>query len=155
MSREIIRRKVHDLKPGSNVRKQMPDEDTLRRLGKSLRQGQQTPLLIDRDGNVIDGHCRLAGAILEGIDELDCIVVDGDLSNGRLATMQLVSAVHRHDISDYDKAVAIRTIKDGHPDKSNVWLAEELIHMPDYRMTPFLSLWECIPEVIEAAAAGN
>src|SRR5438552_1574554 len=91
MTRQIVRRRVSALKHVKNVRSDLGSEESLRRLGKSLRKHQQTPLLILADGTVIEGHRRLAAALLEGIEELDCIVIGEDIPPAEIEQIQLIS----------------------------------------------------------------
>jgi ParB/RepB/Spo0J family partition protein len=154
MPPQIARHRNAALNHGKNIRSDLGSEDELRRLGKSVRQRQQMPLLILADGTVIDGNRRLAAARLEGIEELDCIVIGEDTSPAEIERIQLISALHRADLSAYDKAVAVRDIKEGSPGMSSKQLAEEVLNIDPAMMTKNLALFDCHPAVQDAAKAG-
>ncbi len=153
MTRQIVRKPTASLKPGSNVRSDLGDEADLRRLGQSLKKGQQTPLLITPLDVILDGYRRHKAAVLEGIAELDCLVVEGNPTPAELKSFQLVSAVHRADLSPYDKAVAVRDIKAATP-QTGKELAETL-DMDQSSLSRLLALFDCVPEVQEAAREGK
>ena len=152
---KIERRKVSDLKTPSNIRSDLGSQASLHRLGKSLAKGQHTPLLILSDGTVVDGFRRVAAALLEGIEELDCVLVDADITPGECRQIQWRCAVLREDISPYDKAVTIRAIKDDYPGITNRQLAEDILDIDPSSVTLYLKLFDCIPQVQEAARAGK
>lgn len=155
MPPQIVRWSVSRLKPGTNIRSDLGPEKELRPLGKSLRRGQDQPLLILADGTIVDGHRRLAAALLEGIEELDCIVVPPGTTAAECRLIQWRCAMHKKDISAYDKAGAVRDSKADRPSLSNRQLAEEVLDIDPSSVTQYLSLWDCIPEVQEAARAGE
>lgn len=155
MTRQIIRRKVSSLKHGQNVRSDLGTEEELRRLGRSIRKRQRTPLLIYQDGTVIDGNRSLEACLLEGIEEVDCIVIEETLSPKEFKAIQFASAVHRSDLSPYDRACTIRAIKADCPGMTNKQLAEEELDMDAGLLTKYLSLFDTIPTVQEAAMRGE
>jgi hypothetical protein len=154
-NRQIIRKAVSGLKHGQNIRSDLGSEEELRRLGKSIRKWQRTPLLILPDGSTVDGNRSLAAARLEGIDELDCVVIDASITPAEYKRIQWTAAVHRQDISAYDKAVTIRDIKADHPGMSNKQLADEVLDIDPATVTKNLTLFDCIPKVQAAAQAGE
>jgi ParB-like chromosome segregation protein Spo0J len=155
-TRQIIRKPVPGLKHGQNIRSDLGSEEELRRLGKSIRKWQRTPLLILPDGStVVDGNRSLAAARLEGIEELDCVVIDATITPAEYKRIQWTAAVHRQDISAYDKAVTIRDIRADHPGMSNKQLADEVLDIDPATVTKNLTLFDCIPDVQEAAKAGK
>ena len=153
MPSQITRWRVSALTHGNNIRSGLGSEEELRRLGRSLRTRQQTPLLILPDGTVVDGHRRLAAARLVGIEELDGIVIDGDTPPAEVEQIQLVSAIHRADLTAYDKAMAMRGIEVANPGLTRKALAEEVLHIDPAMVTKYLSLFECIQAVQDAAKA--
>ena len=117
MTRQIVRKRVSDLKPGPNIRSDLGDEAELRRLGNSLKKRQRTPVLIRRDGTtVIDGHRTLRAAQLVGIEELECVIEEEDLQPVQVKTVQLVSSKHRADISEHDTAVTLARYQGSGPE---------------------------------------
>jgi ParB family transcriptional regulator, chromosome partitioning protein len=155
MTPQIARWRVTALTHGTNIRTDLGSEEELRRHGKAIRKWQRTPLLILPDGTVVDGNRTLAAARLEGLDELDCIVIDAGITPAQYKEIQWSAAVHRQDISAFDKAVAVRDIKAEHPEMSSRQLAEEVLHIDPAQVTKYLALFDCIPAVVDAARAGK
>jgi ParB-like chromosome segregation protein Spo0J len=111
---QFIPIRITALKPDpTNIRSGLGTEDQLRLLGQSLMKHQDNPLIVLKDGTVIDGNRRLKAAELVGLETLDCIVREGEMTATEIKTLQLVSVVHRADISAWDKAVAAKMIKEG------------------------------------------
>lgn len=154
MPRTLMRRRVSTLKPGSNVRTDPGDEASLRQLGNSLKRRQDTPLLIRADGTIIDGHRRLQAAVLVGIEELDCIVTDENLTAADITRIQMVSVIHRADLPLYDRCNAMIGLRDASPGKTLRELAEELDADPSMP-TKLLMFERCIPAVKEHVQAGR
>lgn len=158
MPRQLIRRKISSLRRGSNARKILGPEEHARALWRSYKKQPIHPFLISLPDLIRDGARRHWGAELEGDGdcEVDCLVVEGNLSEPQITTLQLVSAIHRADLSAYDKAVAIRDIKAGYPGMTNRHLAEDILDIDPSSVTQNLALFDrCIPEVQEAAMAGK
>jgi len=152
---EIVRWSVSRLKHGPNIRSDLGSEDDLRRHARAVRKWQRTPLLILPDGTVVDGNRTLAAARLEGIEELDCVVIDAGITPAEYKTIQWSAAVHRQDISAFDKATAIREIKADHPGMTSKQLADEVLNIDAALVTKHLALFDTIPAVQEAAKAGQ
>jgi ParB-like chromosome segregation protein Spo0J len=145
---------VDDLKHGGNIRSDLGSEEEQRQLGASLRLRQDEPLLILPDGTAVNGNRRLAAARLAGIKRLKCIVIDAGTSPAEYRQIQWRCAVHRKDISAYDKAVTIRDTKADFPALTNRQLADEVLNIDPALLTKNLTLFDCIAEVQEAAKAG-
>ena len=147
----LLRVPLASLVPGRNVRSDLGD---LTQLVNSLKKRQDFPLLVQRVGDryiIIDGHRRFAAAGVAGIAELLCIVSEGEPSPTEIKRIQLVSVLHREDISHVDKAngmIALR--EDG---LSGREIAVELAMDPG-SVSKYLSLSECVEEVREAARNG-
>jgi ParB family chromosome partitioning protein len=93
------------LKVNPQVRKTFSEED-LQRLGESLKVKQQVPVLTQPDGVLIDGERRLRAAQRVGMTTLDVIIADKVLSDFEAKTWQLTNALHRADLTGYEKWVA-------------------------------------------------
>jgi ParB family transcriptional regulator, chromosome partitioning protein len=154
MTRALARRRVNTLKPGSNVRTELGDETSLRSLGNSLKKRQDTPLLIRADGTIIDGHRRHAAARLVGIEELDCVVTDENLSAADITRIQMVSVIHRADLPLFDRCTSMMAYRDASPGKTLSALAEELdidVSMP----SKLLTFERLIPEAKDQVKSGK
>ncbi|MGO9469776.1 MAG: ParB/RepB/Spo0J family partition protein [Isosphaeraceae bacterium] len=153
-ARTIIRKRLSELKHGPNIRSDLGSKEELIHHGHSVKKRQRTPLLILPDGTVVDGNRTLAAALLVGIEELDCTVIEEDISPAEYTRIQWLSNVHRQDISAYDKALAIRAIKQERPTLTNRQLAEEELDIDPALVTKYLSLFDCQPDVLQAAKDG-
>ena len=77
----IVYRAIDQLKPDPNNARRHSKKQ-IRQLGESIKAFDfNIPILIDRDGNVITGHARLADAILDCSARGD-IVLDAFLGSG-------------------------------------------------------------------------
>jgi hypothetical protein len=158
MASHNSRRRVSELKHGPNIRSDLGAEAELVRHGQSMKRRQRTPLLILPDGTVVDGNRSLAAALLVGIEELDCTVIDENIDPSSnpagYRETQWNANEHRQSLTPYEKAVAIRTIKADHPEMSSRQLANEVLHIDPALVTKYLSLWKCPLSIQEKAQAG-
>jgi ParB family transcriptional regulator, chromosome partitioning protein len=139
----------------SNVRKAFAEEE-LRRLGRSYKKRWIMPLIVMPDGTLIDGERRFRGGCLEGMEQFPVQVVDRVLSALEIAETQLLSAVHRADLGDHERAVAMRDIKAAHSEMTAKQLAEEVLNIDPSGLMRYLSLFErCIQPVQDAAKEGR
>ncbi|HVX13852.1 MAG TPA: ParB N-terminal domain-containing protein [Pirellulales bacterium] len=100
--RQVVRRKLGWFKP-KNIRKTFVEEDD-RALGCSIRDiGQIHPLACGPDGTIFDGERRWRGAKLVELEELDVIIIEGELSDTDLLVLQISSALHRADLTAGEK----------------------------------------------------
>ncbi len=87
----------------------------LRLLGQDMmRRGVLVPLLVRRNGDVyvvIDGHRRLAAALLVGLDKLPCIVVEGNVTPEQSLEIALITSLHKQDLSASEKVHAYLALK--------------------------------------------
>ncbi len=155
--RSFVRKPASWARRGPNARSHLGDESDLRALAQSYLKRPLHPLICLPDGSILDGNRRHAGLELVGrLDaEVDVCVTDEALTADQVAEIQLVSAIHRADLSAYDKAVAMRDIKAARKGLTNKQLAEEVLDIDPSLVTRYLSVFECIPEVLEAALAGK
>lgn len=101
-----------------NPRKAVDNEELrvdLRLLGQDMmRRGVLVPLLVRHNGDVyvvIDGHRRLAAALLVGIDKLPCIVVEGTVTPEQSLEIALITSLHKQDLSASEKVHAYLALK--------------------------------------------
>lgn len=129
------------------------DEAELRLLGESLRERQLQPVLVRPDGTIIAGHRRYRAAKLVGLESLQVIVVEGDLSTSQVRGIQLTENVHRADLTPYEKWQACHELLE-----LNGWQGKELaehLHLDPSTVTRLLSPSRCIPEAQEALRLGK
>lgn len=153
--RQFIRKPASWAKRGPNARSFLGEEADLRALAFSYLKRPLHPFICHADGTLYDGNRRHAGLeLVERLDvEVDICVTDELLTTDQVVEIQLVSAIHRSDLSAYDKAVAKRSIKAARK-VNNTQLAEVLC-IDSSLVTRYLSVFECIQPVQEAAKAGK
>jgi hypothetical protein len=149
----VEKRRAKDLKVRSNVRKTFPPDEELRSLARSVKRRQVHPLILLVD-TILDGECRYRGMMLEDPDfEFDVIVVDKELSPAEVMETQLLSGIKTEALAPYDLAVAVRdwmALGEGTAKE----LAGKLDVSPGW-VSKLASLWDCQPDVIEAAREGK
>ncbi len=132
-----------------NIRSSM-DDVALRQLAESLKDGQKFPIFYKANRDLVDGHRRVAAAKLAGITHLDGILVD---DGEDITELQTIAAFHSESLSDFDKANAAQAVRVA-KGFNNKQLADHLKIDPA-QVTKYLSLFDCIPEALEAARAGR
>ena len=73
---EITKRRLADIVPYSaNAKKH--DKRQINNVAESIKQyGFVQPIVIDRDGVIVIGHCRALAAKKLGMEEVPCVCVD-------------------------------------------------------------------------------
>lgn len=81
--------KLADITPyARNAKKH--DKKQIENVAESIRQyGFVQPVVIDRDGVIVIGHCRALAAKKLGMEEVPCVCVD-DLTPEQVAALRLV-----------------------------------------------------------------
>jgi ParB/RepB/Spo0J family partition protein len=93
--------------PG-NLRKAF-DIKELRELRGSMLKKQLVPLIAKPDGTIIDGERRWRSAMLDGKPErLDVIITDEAMTAAEIKEIQLVTALHRADLTPYEQFVGFQ-----------------------------------------------
>jgi ParB family transcriptional regulator, chromosome partitioning protein len=153
---ELVRRPASWAKIGPNARQDYGDESKLRALARSRAKRQIMPLLAKRDGTCLDGNRTLIGLGLEGLldTELDFLITNEEPPPDQVLEWQANSAIHRADLSDYEKAVVMRDILAARPSLTRAQLAT-ILEIDKGEVTKYLSLFVCSPEIQEAARDGE
>lgn len=96
---EIIKRRLADIVPyAANAKKH--DKRQINNVAESIKQyGFVQPIVIDRDGVIVIGHCRALAAKKLGMEEVPCICVD-DLTPEQANALRLVD--NKSNESDWD-----------------------------------------------------
>lgn len=86
---EIIQKKVAELIPyAKNTKKH--DKKQIANVAESIRQyGFVQPVVADKDGVIVIGHCRVLGAKKLGMKEVPCVCVD-DLTPEQVNALRIV-----------------------------------------------------------------
>jgi len=156
--RKLERKPAKWGKIAANGRIDLGEEAELRALARSYIRCPIHPIIARHTAEVLDGNRRVRGLLLEGEGEreIEYILTDEDFKPEKLKEFGLLSAIHRKDLNDFEKAVAMRDIKLGHAGMTNKQLAEEILDLDQSMPTRFLSLFDrCIKPVQDAAAAGH
>ena len=133
----------------NNIRKHF-DPEKVRQIGESLATvGQIVPIIVGPGDVLYDGEYRALGAEQQGIDELLAMISDELLTPDGLVKLQYVSAALRTDLKQWERADALKAIRDANPDATIAELARQVSCDPKlFRM--YLSPFECI-EAVQAA----
>ena len=86
---EIIQKKVAEMIPyAKNTKKH--DKKQIANVAESIRQyGFVQPVVVDKDGVIVIGHCRVLGAKKLGMKEVPCVCVD-DLTPEQVNALRIV-----------------------------------------------------------------
>ena len=157
MTRRYVRKPASWAKLGANARTDLGDEAKARALARSRAKRQVTPLIARSDGLLYDGYRTVWGLGLEGMldVELDFIVTDEDLTPEDIRVIQATSAMHREPLADFDKAVVMRDTLASNPGMTKKQMAEEVFDIDPSLATRYLSVFECLPQIQDAAKAGK
>lgn len=96
---EITKRRLADIVPyAGNAKKH--DKRQINNVAESIKQyGFVQPIVIDRDGVIVIGHCRALAAQKLGMEEVPCVCVDG-LTPEQVNALRLVD--NKSNESDWD-----------------------------------------------------
>ena len=96
---EIAKRRLADIVPyAANAKKH--DKRQINNVAESIKQyGFVQPIVIDRDGVIVIGHCRALAAKKLGMEEVPCVCVD-DLTPEQVNALRLVD--NKSNESDWD-----------------------------------------------------
>jgi ParB/RepB/Spo0J family partition protein len=150
--RHIIKKPVDWFKY-DNIRQQF-EQDALVELGKSLRRRQWHPVIARPDGTLIDGERRVRAAKLEGIEELDTIIVEGELTQAEIRLAQAATAMHRADLTPGEKYELCYELLQLRPDWKAKDLAEHLCIDPSM-VTRIMAASNTVPAVRQALKEGK
>ena len=96
---EITNKRIADIIPyAANAKKH--DKRQINNVAESIKQyGFVQPIVIDRDGVIVIGHCRAMAAKKLGMEEVPCVCVD-DLTPEQVNALRLVD--NKSNESDWD-----------------------------------------------------
>lgn len=96
---EVKNRKLSSITAyGKNAKKH--DKTQINNVAESIKQyGFVQPIVIDRDGVIVIGHCRALAAKKLGMEEVPCVCVD-DLTSEQVNALRLVD--NKSNESDWD-----------------------------------------------------
>ena len=154
MAGTIEQERVSALKPDPGQPRRTFDSGQLKRLGASLLKKQWYPLLIRPNRVIVDGECRWRAAAIVGIETLDVIVIDEHTTREQGTEIQLVTALHRAALTPHEQAIGFRDWLAYNTGATAKELAVRIDRDPSI-ITKYVSIFDCIPAVQEAAAAAK
>lgn len=106
---EITNKAVKELTPyAKNAKKH--DKRQIENVAKSIEEyGFVQPVVIDRNGVIIIGHCRVLAAKQLGMKEVPCVCVD-DLTPGQVNALRLVD--NKSNESEWDMGLLAAELDD-------------------------------------------
>jgi ParB/RepB/Spo0J family partition protein len=129
--------------------------EELQELRDSLCRKQMVPLLAKPDGTIIDGWRRWCAARIDGRPEcLDVIITDEPLNPAQVKEIQLVTSLHRTDLTPFEQYAGCRDWLLLNPGATAKDLAIRINRDPS-TLVRILSLSRCVPAVQQAAAEGK
>ena len=152
--RTFVRKPLSWAKTDGNLRVNPGDEAELIRLGRSYKKRAVHPLIARPDGIMADGSWRVLGLRLIGETEAEFLITDEELKPEDLLEIGLATAIHRLDLTGYEKWQASEKLLSLHPG----WLGKDLadfLHFDPSMVTRLLSPGKCIAEAQEALAQGK
>ena len=96
---QVVNRRTEDLIPHTKNAKKH-DKRQINNVAESIKQyGFVQPIVVDRDGVIVIGHCRALAAKKLGVEEVPCVCVD-DLTPEQVNALRLVD--NKSNESDWD-----------------------------------------------------
>lgn len=118
------------------------DEDEVNRLGDDmLARGVLVPLLARPEGNhgiIIDGWRRWLAAGKKGINELPVIIAEKGQTEMEVRGIQIATAIHRADLTGFEKWMACKELLSLNPDWQLADLAK-FLHLGASTITKLMS----------------
>lgn len=152
--RELTRRRLSWFKRGINARRKQRSVAELRELGKSLRKRQLAPVWATSLGLLLIGYGRLDAAELEGLEELDVVITDEELTEADILIIQAQENWLREDLAETDRVHVVERLKALCPTLMAKDIAERL-HVDPSTITRLMAVSsKVIPAVREAFEAG-
>jgi ParB family transcriptional regulator, chromosome partitioning protein len=148
MEGKRTRLKIADLKRRP-MRQHSGTEEELKALAQSWMERPVHDIIVCPSRKVVDGHRRLAGLDLLGETEVEVLLTNQELDDKAVLEVGLTTAIHRADLSGFDKFQACVKLLELHPG----WEKQDLagcVKLDPSTVTRLLSPSKCVPEVVEA-----
>jgi ParB/RepB/Spo0J family partition protein len=148
MDGQRTRVKIADLKRRP-MRQHSGTNDELKALAQSWLERPVHDIVVCPSRKVVDGHRRLEGLILLGETEADVLLTNQELDDKAVLEVGLTTAIHRADLSGFDKFQACVKLLELNPGWQNQDLAR-CVKLDPSTVTRLLSPSKCVAEVLEA-----
>jgi ParB/RepB/Spo0J family partition protein len=139
---QLLTKPLSFFRPDPNQPRKHFDDAALRALGESLKARQNDPVQAKPDGTLLDGERRWRAANLVGLEKLDAIITNAELTDSQMNLVRLTSFFHREDLTAFEKWSACQRILELNPG----WLAKDLaehLHIDPSMVTRLLSPSKC------------
>lgn len=150
--RNVGRVDVNQVVPDPDQPRAEFTEEALDRLAASIRdKGQLTPIRVRWSAAlgkwvIIAGERRWRATRRAGLETIDCVFVEGELSRGELLSQQLIENLLREDLKPVEEAKAFRELL-----ALNDWTGKQLadaLRIPPSKVTRSLALLD-LPEDLQ------
>ncbi len=148
MEGKRTRFKIADLKRRP-MRQHSGTEEELKALAQSWLERPVHEIIVCPSRKVVDGHRRLAGLELLGQTEVDVLLTNEELDDKAVLEVGLTTAIHRADLSGFDKFHACMKLLELNPGWQNQDLAR-CVKLDPSTVTRLRSPTKCVAEVVEA-----
>jgi ParB family transcriptional regulator, chromosome partitioning protein len=148
MEGKRTRIKIADLKRRP-MRQHSGTDEELKALAQSWLERPVHDIVVCPSRKVVDGHRRLEGLILLGETEVDVLLTNQELDEKAVLEVGLTTAIHRADLSGFDKFQACVKLLELNPGWQNQDLAR-CVKLDPSTVTRLLSPSKCVAEVVEA-----
>jgi hypothetical protein len=151
--RTFARKPLSWAKLDTNVRAAPGDQEELRRLGESYKKRSIHPLIAKLDGTMVDGTRRVIGLGLIGEKDAEFLLTDEDLKPEDIIEIGLITAMHRSDLTGYEKWQGCLKILALHPG----WLGKDLaahLNIDPSMIARLMAASNTVTKVQEAFKAG-
>jgi ParB/RepB/Spo0J family partition protein len=148
MEGKRTRLKIADLKRRP-MRQHSGTDEELKALAQSWLERPVHEIIVCPSRKVVDGHRRLAGLELLGQTEVDVLLTNEELDDKAVIEVGLMTAIHRADLSGFDKFQACMKLLELNPGWQNQELAR-CVKLDPSTVTRLLSPSKCVAEVVEA-----
>ncbi len=148
MEGKRARLKIADLKRRP-MRQQSGTEEELKALAQSWLERPVHDIVVCPSRKVVDGHRRLMGLELLGESEVDVLLTNQELDDKAVLEVGLTTAIHRADLSGFDKFQACVKLLELNPGWQNQDVAR-CVKLDPSTVTKLLSPSKCVAEVVEA-----
>jgi len=148
MEGKRARLKIADLKRRP-MRQHSGTEEDLKALAQSWMERPVHDIIVCPSRKVVDGHRRLAGLELLGQTEVEVLLTDQELDDKAVLEVGLTTAIHRADLSGFDKFQACVKLLELNPGWQNQELAR-CVKLDPSTVTRLLSPSKCVAEVVDA-----
>lgn len=148
---------VERIKTESQVRKTFP-KDTITGLADSVRNiGMRQPPTVRPTGTgttftLITGERRVRAAREAGLESVDCLIIDGTMSEADILELQLAENLHREDLDQLEAAEGFHRLM-----RLRGWNQSQLaqhLHLSNGYVSKILALRTLTPAVKEQVASG-